>query len=639
MRLFFHKECEMNPIQIEGAWFKDETGRTLILRGVNLGGSSKVPHSPNGATYIRDGFFDHRNVSFVGRPFPLEEADEHFARLKAWGLTFLRFLVTWEAVEHEGPGIHDRGYLDYLRAVIEKANEHGMLVFIDSHQDVWSRFSGGDGAPGWTFEAAGMDITRLHETGAAFLHQIHGDPLPQMIWPTNATKLATATMFTLFFGGNDFAPQIKVQGEPIQEFLQRHYINAFKEVAETLRGLPNVVGYDAINEPGEGYIGIDNLMKMHTVVEKGAIPTPLQSMALGMGIPQEVGIWDIGFLGAKQIEKRTLNPNRERAWLEGFDCIWKQHGVWDVDSQGRPRLLRPHHFSEVNGRKVDFHRDYYVPFLNRFAGKIREMQPDAILFVEHGFRSHGPTWTENDAPNIVYAPHWYDGVVLILKSFNSFLNYDRDLKKLVVGAGNIRRSFARQMRNKKIHAEKHMGNVPVLLGEVGIAFDLNKKKAYRSGEFGEQIKALDRTLQALDENLLSYTLWNYTADNTNERGDLWNDEDLSIFSRDQQREPANIHSGGRALEAAVRPYPIATAGEPLQISFDVRTKEFLYRFRHDPAVTEPTLVFLSSFQYPKGCKVQVSDGEYKTNTQEQMLTYRHDPQYEIHTIRIKPAVN
>lgn len=627
----------MNPIRIEGPWFKDGEGRTLILRGVNLGGSSKVPLSPNGATYIRDGFFDHRNVSFVGRPFPLEEADEHFERLKAWGLTFVRFLVTWEAVEHEGPAIYDREYLDYLRAVIEKANEHGILVFIDSHQDVWSRFSGGDGAPGWTFEAAGMDITRFHETGAAFLHQIHGDPLPQMIWPTNATKLAAATMFTLFFGGNDFAPHIKVQGEPIQEFLQRHHINAFKEVAKALKGLPNVVGYDALNEPGEGYIGMDDLASMQTVVEKGALPTPLQSMTLGMGIPQEVGIWDIGFLGPKQIGKRMLNPNGERAWLDGFDCIWKQHGVWDVDSQGQPRLLRPDYFAKVKGRDVDFHCDYYVPFINRFAQEIREIHPEAILFVEHGFRSHGPTWTENDAPNIVYAPHWYDGIVLVMKSFNSFLNYDRDLKKLVFGAGNIQHSFARQIRNKKIHAEKHMGDVPVLLGEVGIAFDLNKKKAYRTGDFGEQIKALDRTLQALDENLLSYTLWNYTADNTNERGDLWNDEDLSIFSRDQQRDPANIHSGRRALEAAVRPYPIATSGEPLQISFDVQKREFVFRFRHDPAVTEPTLIFLPNFQYPEGYEVQVSDGEHEMKPQEQLLLYTYNPQHEIHFIRVTPV--
>lgn len=71
-------------MQIDGPWFKDEYGRTLILRGVNLGGSSKVPY-PHGATHIREGFFDHRDVSFVGHPFSLEDADEHFSRLRGWG--------------------------------------------------------------------------------------------------------------------------------------------------------------------------------------------------------------------------------------------------------------------------------------------------------------------------------------------------------------------------------------------------------------------------------------------------------------------------------------------------------------------------------------------------------------------------
>lgn len=627
----------MKNIRIDGPWFKDEAGRILLLRGVNLGGSSKVPMTPNGATYLKDDFFDHRHISFTGRPFPLEEADEHFTRLKTWGLTFLRFLVTWEAIEHEGPGIYDREYLNFLRAVIEKACEHGISVFIDSHQDVWSRFSGGDGAPGWTFEMAGMDIMRFHQTGTAFLHQIHGDPLPQMIWPTNASKLAAATMFTLFFGGNDFAPKTKVNGEPIQEFLQRHYINAIKKVVKTLNGLPNVIGYDAINEPGEGFIGMIDLTKIQTIVEKGAIPTPLQAMALGTGIPQEVGVWTIGFLGPRQVERKILNPAGERAWLDGFDCIWKQHGVWEADDQGKPCLLHPDYFARVNGREVDFNRDYYVPFLNRFAKEIRTIQPDAILFVEHGIRSQAPKWSANDASNIVYAPHWYDGVVLIMKSFNSFLNYDRDLNKLVFGSGNIRRSFARQMRNKKEHAEQQMGNAPVLLGEVGIAFDLDNKKAYRIGDFNRQVRALDRTLQAMDENLLSYTLWNYTADNTNERGDLWNDEDLSIFSRDQQDKPEIIHSGGRALEALIRPYPLATAGKPLQISFDIKKKDFTYRFRHDTTITEPTIIFLPNFQYPQGCQVIVSDGTYEINREEQTLIYRHNPQNEIHVIHIEPA--
>jgi hypothetical protein len=62
-------------IHTHGPWFVDERGRTLLLRGVNLAGSSKVPIGL--PTRVRERFFDQRNVSFVGRPFPIEEADEH----------------------------------------------------------------------------------------------------------------------------------------------------------------------------------------------------------------------------------------------------------------------------------------------------------------------------------------------------------------------------------------------------------------------------------------------------------------------------------------------------------------------------------------------------------------------------------
>ncbi|RPJ52402.1 MAG: hypothetical protein EHM21_00235, partial [Chloroflexi bacterium] len=206
----------MKAVHTRGPWFQDPSGRTLILRGVNLSGSSKVPARPNGATHLIEGFFEHLDVSFVGRPFPLEEADEHYTRLRKWGLTTLRFLVTWEAVEHAGPGQYDQDYLDYLYEVVKKAGDYGFNVIIDPHQDVWSRFSGGDGAPGWTLEAVGFTLPLLHETGAAIVHQVHGDPFPPMVWPTNGARLAAATMFTLFFGGNDFAPHTLIEGEPAQ---------------------------------------------------------------------------------------------------------------------------------------------------------------------------------------------------------------------------------------------------------------------------------------------------------------------------------------------------------------------------------------------------------------------------------------
>ena len=630
-------------IKTEGRWFKDEHDRTLLLRGVNLGGSSKVPRRPNGGTWLREGFFDHRNVSFVGRPFPLDEADEHFARLKKWGLTFLRLLVTWEAIEHAGPGIYDEEYLDYVCAVVEKAAEHDIQLFIDPHQDVWSRFSGGDGAPGWTFEAVGMDITKFKATGAALTHQEHGDPLPRMIWPSNTGRFACATMFTLFFGGNDFAPDTRVEGVPVQEYLQGHYINAVRQVALRLRDLPNVVGYDTLNEPLQGYIGCPDLNAIVAeMVAQGETSTIFQGMLLAAGFPQEVTIKLPFAMPSLRSKTALVNPQGASLWLDGYEPIWRQNGVWEKNSAGRPRLLRPHHFCEVGGRVVEFDRDYFVPFVERYIRETRSVHPDALIFVgpqptEFAGPDHGH-YAPSENRGIVHAPHWYDGITLGIQRYVPWLGVDTHGggKKFVFGRNRRRESFVRQIKRFVDGSQEMFGGVPTLIGETGIAFNMHSKEAYRTGDFSRHVEAMDDTMQALEANLVDFTIWNYTADNTNERGDLWNDEDLSIFSRDQMTGSGSIHDGGRALEAVVRPYASKVPGEPLRMSFDVKTRLFEFEFRLDPSIDAPAEFFVPDVQYPHGYEVIAAHGECESKPEAQVLVYWPQRDQSLHAIKIRP---
>jgi hypothetical protein len=164
-----------NEIEFQRPWLMDAHGRYVHVYGVNVSGSHKSPLTetrPGGDTppalyplttdpavlaRCRTEYplpaecLPTREVSYVGQPFPLAEADRWFGQIAGLGFNSVRLITNWESVQPYRPGTcagrgprysaecYDREYLDYYDQIIAKAKEHGLYVLVDMHQDIFSR--------------------------------------------------------------------------------------------------------------------------------------------------------------------------------------------------------------------------------------------------------------------------------------------------------------------------------------------------------------------------------------------------------------------------------------------------------------------------------------------------------------------
>jgi hypothetical protein len=422
-----------SSITQRGRHFVDEHQRVVSLRGFNVSGGSKIPARPNALETLDDEtWFDHRNVSFVGRPFPIEDARHHFGRLLTWGYPYVRFLLTWESLSHSGPSVSDLDpdFIDYVTSLMEIASDMGLKVVLCAHQDVFSRLSGGSGAPGWTLEAAGFDLRSLQQTGAAYVQNVEDANLKSgpsdprevkgpFVWPSGYTKLAAATMATLFWAGEIFAWQHRLSAADgsdktvnIQEYLQTSYLEAFGALADRLGHLQAVLGFEVINEPHRGFVGLQagtegksggsnrdgwNHWCYETDLHVGPFPSLLQSLALGEGhrqeVPYYVKTWPFP---TKKSHMTVIDPQGQGCWAEtkteSFDsaisrdkssstlkpqqsaeCLWRRHGVWDWDDKSQRALVKNRTFFEKDprpdyeGRSIEWYKDCHAPFIVKFA--------------------------------------------------------------------------------------------------------------------------------------------------------------------------------------------------------------------------------------------------------------------------------
>ncbi|GEQ71957.1 hypothetical protein JCM33374_g5643 [Metschnikowia sp. JCM 33374] len=465
------------PLHIEDGDIVDIQGRRRVLKGINVDSAMKLPVTPFMPSYEGESsdasniFFDGDQVSFVGRPFPLDTAESHLERIKSLGYNTIRYLVTWEALEHAGPGIYDEDFIDYTIKILRIIYQvGGLYVFLEPHQDVWSRYCGGSGAPLWTLYAAGLQPKRFSACEAAILHNSDkfdyktrndAQTYPKMLWTSNYKRLASLTMFTLFFSGSTYFPHLKINGMNIQNFLQSHHLNSlshlWKAVVERLPEMfenGSMLGFESLNEPNSGLIGSPDLSTIPSSqhLRIGTTPTVYDCFRLGMGFPVEVDNFKIAITGPQKEGRVVVDPKGLCAWLSPEEAVtiddkygWKRSGwnlgkcifasslIWtwkdtDLDElnsssqQSRLKfsaegceLLKPNFFNEVNSDitldvsheklpgvidQAFFTNHFFVSYYVNFKNMVRSIAPDVFVLIQPPVLEEPPK-LKDDARKII----------------------------------------------------------------------------------------------------------------------------------------------------------------------------------------------------------------------------------------------
>jgi len=438
----------------------------------------------------------------------------------------------------------------------------------------------------WTVYACGLDPEMFAVTEAALVHNTYPDPatFPKMIWTTNYTRLACQVLWTLFFGGRDFAPKAIIDGKNIQDYLLDHYLGAIEHLAKRIRDAGDlwhdpIVGWESLNEPNRGLISYQDItvIPAEQKLQKGTSPTAWQAILTGSGRACEVATWEFGNLGPYKSGTVLIDPQGKSAWLSAEyddskygwkrdpgwrlgECLWAQHGVWDPATD---TVLQKDYFGRdpsKDGAKIDyeyFTNHYWLPHYREYSKMIKSIFPDSLMFFQPPVLEIPPTikGTEDDDPNMIFSPHFYDGITLITKKWcvmqhgdapcsanwcrNRVWNIDvfgvlrgkylTPAFAIKIGENAIRNCFSHQLKSIREEGTEFTGVHPCVFTEIGIPYDMDDKYAYKTGNYSSQIAALDANHFALEDSKANgFALWTYVTRVCRVRA--WRDEEDGMLT-------------------------------------------------------------------------------------------------------------
>jgi endoglycosylceramidase len=271
-----------------------------------------------------------------------------------------------------------------------------------------------------------------------------------------------------------------------------------------------------------------------------------------------------------------------------FDAFWAQGStvqplygdLWDRMAKryaDKPGVVGFELFNEPGWGTANidtFEATTLTDFFSTMIARLQKTAPSSLVFFDATGPDAGVVSTSLNRPTgqgIVFAPHYYQLAALggvsgepdkVKLDFESWQNFG------------------------------HMWDVPVLVGEFGIANTAAGTTDYMTAHF-----------DALDATGLSGTQWEYSVSK-----DAWNDENLGLVQADGTENPM--------AAAIIRPIPRAVAGDAITFAYDAATRGLTLSYTPAAGITE---VSMPARAYPKGYDVEVKGGCADTSHAGKML--------------------
>ena len=564
-------------LKTKNGYFYNESNELVFFRGVSLYGEESV-------------FRNNQSVSAIERPV-LSDARAHFQRIKSWGFNLVRIPVSWEVIEPV-QGSYSQNYLKYISSLIKHAEKEDLSVQIVFIQENWGRYAG-IGAPTWTMEKIGIDLASAAEYARE--DNIY-------------SQYISHTMSTIFFAGNTYLPNLRIDGKPAETLLQNHFIHAVKFLLSGLKDQSNVIGMDLFGNVNPGFINAPRLDEY-----KGGglglinTPTPFQLMYLSEGNRALVNKSLVYGGHGITVWKSETGNKQTSLWQKDKSCPFHNEGVWGYDPNGAPILYKPDYFPRFKKVKDHFEQGYYYPFLQKVQHAVKT---PLFYFYEKEPTSKG-------IPGMIPSFRLSDSLIEFTGRYIASLFLHPVWKIMIPGRERIKIALFQFFRKIK---KRH--KLPVFISEAGFRLNFRNYKTATS-LYNAQADAFDRMIGPMEKNFLSFSLKHYIPEPDRGNYSLFMPSLQGVIDAD----------GGRGTRGFSRAWVKRMKGMPVSTSFDYQKSLFKLAFRSDEE-TGYCEIFLPPVHFGDGFSVITNAGTYVFHKRTNILFFQGEKGVSLYGITI-----